>query len=190
MCLLSILQCSYNILNKILFSAHPNVKLFITHGGMLSTIETVYHGVPVLCLPMFGDQEMNSHKAEVSGYGLKLDFQDEHFNAEGLKNALDQLLYNPKYSETVKKLSRVFHDRPLNPMQTAVYWIEYVIRHEGAPHLRVAGVGLPSYKYYMIDVAAVVLSGILIGLFIIGFTIKFVLSKFSRSQLKNKSKVS
>lgn len=160
---------------------------------MLSTIETVYQGVPVLCLPMFGDQEMNSHKAEVAGYGLKLDFQDENFNAESLKNALDKLLYNPKYSQTVKKLSKVFHDRPLNPMQTAVYWIEYVIRHEGAPHLRVAGVGLSWYKYYMIDVAAVVLSGILISLFSVSLTIKFILSKFrwsQHSQLKNKSKMS
>lgn len=184
-------HCKHN--KQKTFSAHPNIKLFITHGGMLSTIETVYHGVPVLCLPMFGDQEMNSHKAEVAGYGLKLDFQDEKFNAESLRNALDKLLYNPKYSETVKKLSRVFHDRPLNPMQTAVYWIEYVIRHEGAPHLRVAGVGLPWYKYYMIDVAAVVLSGILISLFSVGLTIKFILSKCrwsQHSQLKNKSKMS
>jgi hypothetical protein len=37
-------------------------------------------------------------------------------------------------------------------MDTAIYWVEYVIRHKGAPHLRVAGLDLPWYQYHLIDV--------------------------------------
>lgn len=168
--------------------AHPNVKLFITHGGLLSSIETVYHGVPVLCLPLFGDQDLNSNKAVEAGYALKLDLHDDNFNAKLLSDTLNELLYNPKYVKMAKHRSRVFHDRPLSPMQNAVYWIEYVIRHNGAPHLKVAAVGLPWYKYYMVDVVAVLSGGILLGLFLLGFSVKLILSRFLRFQSKNKIK--
>lgn len=43
--------------NKILHvSGHKNTKLFITHSGLLSTQESVYHGVPMLGIPIFADQ--------------------------------------------------------------------------------------------------------------------------------------
>lgn len=39
--------------------AHPNVKLFISHGGALGLNEAVYEGVPVLGIPMYADQITN-----------------------------------------------------------------------------------------------------------------------------------
>ncbi len=38
------------------FAAHKNTKLFITHAGLLSTQESIYHGVPMLGIPIFADQ--------------------------------------------------------------------------------------------------------------------------------------
>lgn len=40
-------------------------------------------------------------------------------------------------------------------MDKAVFWIEYVIRHEGAPHLRTAANDLYWFQYYLLDVIAV-----------------------------------
>ncbi|XP_066263070.1 UDP-glycosyltransferase UGT5-like isoform X2 [Euwallacea similis] len=132
--------------------AHKNIKLFITHGGLLSTTETVYHGVPILALPVFGDQDANADRAVYNGYGLKLGFNDPAFNEANFEKAINELLTNPKYRENVQLKSKLYHDRPEAPMKTATYWVDYVIRHKGAPHLRVAGVRLPWYKYYMVDV--------------------------------------
>lgn len=45
------------------------------------------------------------------------------------------------------------HDRPQTPQQTLAYWVDYVIRHNGAPHLRVAALDLNWYQYLLLDVA-------------------------------------
>jgi UDP:flavonoid glycosyltransferase YjiC (YdhE family) len=54
------------------FSVHPNVKLFMTHGGLLSGQEAMFNGVPVIGIPIFGDQRMNVERAENEGYGVLL----------------------------------------------------------------------------------------------------------------------
>lgn len=76
------------------FLAHPNVRLFITHGGLLSTTETVYHGVPIIAIPILGDQKMNAYHAERGGYGIVLPFKE--LTEEKLSGLLDEILTNPK----------------------------------------------------------------------------------------------
>ncbi|XP_065219049.1 UDP-glycosyltransferase UGT5-like isoform X50 [Planococcus citri] len=55
--------------------AHPNVKLFMFHGGLLRTSEAVNEGVPVLGIPIFGDQRTNIKSLEANGAGAKWKFE-------------------------------------------------------------------------------------------------------------------
>ncbi|KPJ21665.1 Ecdysteroid UDP-glucosyltransferase [Papilio machaon] len=57
--------------------AHPNVKVFITHGGLLSTLEALKYGVPLLAIPVFGDQPGNAIRAMRSGYARKVTFSPD-----------------------------------------------------------------------------------------------------------------
>jgi len=60
-----------------------------------------------------------------------------------------------RYRENAQRLSRIYRDQPLTPLEQAVYWTEYVIRHNGAPHLRSAVMDLAWYQYFLLDVIAV-----------------------------------
>lgn len=74
--------------------ANSNVILFISHGGLLSTTESIYHGKPIIGLPVFGDQKMNIAKAEKLGWAIKLDY--EAITAEKFESAINKILTNPR----------------------------------------------------------------------------------------------
>jgi glucuronosyltransferase len=62
----------------------------------------------------------------------------------------------------MKTLSAVLRDQPQTPLDRAVYWTEYVIRHKGAPHLRSAAADLSWYQYLLLDVMLLLAVGALL----------------------------
>jgi len=133
---------------------HPNCKLFITHGGVQSTTESVYHGVPMLAIPVFGDQKGNSLRAQYRGIAIQVPYFELTHEAFG--SALHRLLIDPTYRENAKKSSVMFRDNPLPPLENAIFWIEYVARHGGAKHLRTAANDLYWFQYMLLDVLLLV----------------------------------
>ncbi|KAG5671714.1 hypothetical protein PVAND_001894 [Polypedilum vanderplanki] len=109
--------------------AHSKIKLFITHGGLLSGVEAIYYGKPLIVIPIFGDQKLNAARTELSGFGLRIDYNN--LTEASLTWALNEILMNSKYNLRVKELSKRFKDRPEYPVDTAKFYIEYVLRHKG-----------------------------------------------------------
>ncbi|GJQ65080.1 hypothetical protein Trydic_g7230 [Trypoxylus dichotomus] len=164
---------------------HPNVKAFITHGGLLGTTETVHCGVPAVVMPQFGDQYTNAKALEASGGGVILDFST--ITEEDVYNALRTVL-DPSFNKQAKELSARFKDRPMPPLETAVYWVEYVARHKGAPHLRSAAVGMPYYQYLLLDVIAFLAAVFLTISYVVYATCRFILSKLLKKEAKKVKK--
>ncbi|XP_024635465.1 UDP-glycosyltransferase 76F1 isoform X2 [Medicago truncatula] len=53
---------------------HPAVGAFWTHNGWNSTLESVCEGVPMICMPSFGDQKINAkYASDVWKVGVQLE---------------------------------------------------------------------------------------------------------------------
>lgn len=135
--------------------AHPNVKLFITHGGLLGSTESLYHGKPMVGVPIYGDQRLNMARAEKSGYGTHIEY--ENLSEETITRAIRSILDNPSFSSNARLISERYRDKPMTPAQLAVYWVEYVVRHRGAPQLHSAILELSFIERNLIDVYGVMI---------------------------------
>jgi glucuronosyltransferase len=167
--------------------AHPNVKLFITHGGQCGTTEALYEGVPLLGFPLFGDQGMNIERAVQKGYALSLEI--ESINEENFGNALNELLTNPKYKMNAERFASISKDRLVNPKDSVVYYTEHVIRHQGADYLKSVGRNLNFIEFHLIDVYVTLIGGILVAMFVFSKTLKLVFSrKIKKSEILSKKK--
>ncbi|XP_017056401.1 UDP-glucosyltransferase 2 [Drosophila ficusphila] len=153
--------------------AHPKTKLFITHAGKGGVAEAQYHGVPMLAIPIFGDQQGNAEIMTKSGFGRWLDIVT--LTAEELEESIHEVLENPSYRETIGKFSNLYRDRPLTARQSVVYWTEYVLRHRGAFHLQSPLIHMDFVSRNNLDVHVVVLivSLVLFYIFIVIFKILF-----------------
>jgi glucuronosyltransferase len=73
-------------------------------------------------------------------------------------------------------MSKIYLDRPMSAMDTAIFWTEYIIRHRGAPHLRPAILDLAWYQYLLLD--------ILIAFLLCTITIVFLIYVITRKLAK------
>ncbi|XP_072385464.1 UDP-glycosyltransferase UGT5-like isoform X2 [Diabrotica undecimpunctata] len=158
---------------------HPNVKLFISHGGMLGTMEAVYCGVPILVMPQFGDQFSNAVALEANGGGVVLRTSD--VTEETAYRAIRQAI---KMKDQAIALSERFKDRPLPPLETAVYWTEYVVKHKGAPFMKTAAVDMPFYQYYLLDVLAFIFAILGLIMYLAFYITRLILKMILRASAK------
>lgn len=130
--------------------AHPNVKAFVSHCGASSINEALYHAVPVVAIPFASDQPLNAKKIADQGWAMVIPFLE--LTEEKLDAALSGVINDPKYKANAQYQSNLYRDRPLSAMDSAVYWIEYVMRHNGAQHLRSYGRNLNLWQQASLDV--------------------------------------
>ncbi|KAM4687792.1 UDP-glucuronosyltransferase 2A1-like [Discoglossus pictus] len=147
--------------------SHPKTKAFIAHGGENGIYEAIYHGVPIIGFPVFGDQYENILRLKTKGAAILLENVVD-LKAEDILCAVRLVIDDPSYKAAMMQLSRLRRDTPIPPREAAVLWTEFVMWHGGAGHLRAAGTKLPWYQYYLLDVITV-----LIAAFIICFSLTY-----------------
>ncbi|KFB39733.1 AGAP007920-PA-like protein [Anopheles sinensis] len=55
---------------------HENVRLFVSHGGLLGISEAVHCGVPVVVMPIYGDQFLNAAALVNRGAGVQMAYEN------------------------------------------------------------------------------------------------------------------
>ncbi|XP_051010240.1 UDP-glucuronosyltransferase 1A1 isoform X1 [Acomys russatus] len=144
---------------------HPKTRAFITHSGSHGIYEGICNGVPMVMMPLFGDQMDNAKRMETRGAGVTLNVLE--MTADDLENALKTVINDKSYKENIMRLSSLHKDRPIEPLDLAVFWVEFVMRHKGAPHLRPAAHDLTWYQYHSLDVIGFLLAIVLTVVFIV-----------------------
>ncbi|XP_075985855.1 UDP-glycosyltransferase UGT5-like [Anticarsia gemmatalis] len=128
---------------------HPNIKLFVTQGGLQSTDEAITAGVPLIGMPMLGDQWFNVEKYEYHGIGIRLDF--DNLTVEKFTAAINKIIKDDSYRRNIVKLRELMADEPMKPLDRAVWWTEYVIRHGGAKHLQSPAASISWTEYLELE---------------------------------------
>ncbi|XP_041918177.1 UDP-glucuronosyltransferase 2B1-like [Alosa sapidissima] len=151
---------------------HPKIRAFVAHGGTNGVQEALYHGVPVVGIPLFFDQYDNLLRLKERGGAKMLSIATT--NKDTFLQALQEVLHEPSYRENMQRLSRLHRDQPMQPLDRALFWIEFVIRNKGAAHLRTESYKMPWYSYHSVDVVVfllvVVISVVVISFVVIRYT--------------------
>ncbi|XP_055010761.1 UDP-glucuronosyltransferase 2C1-like [Boleophthalmus pectinirostris] len=130
---------------------HPKTRLFVAHGGTNGLQEAMYHGVPVVGVPVFFDQYDNLLRLQARG-GAKI-LSLSTVNKNNFLSVVQEVLSDQSYRENMQRLSRLHRDQPIQPLNSAIFWIEFVMRHKGAAHLKSESYRMPWYSYRSVDVA-------------------------------------
>nr|QPA18391.1 UDP-gluconosyltransferase [Trialeurodes vaporariorum] len=136
--------------------AHPKVKAFITQGGLQSFQEAVHFEVPLIGTPWFFDQMKNVAKIVDAGIGVQLNPEQLH-SYEDIKIAVLTVLLNGSFAANMKRLSAISKDFTSTALDKAVFWVEHVAKHGGAPHLRPSTADTTYFEFFCLDILSVIL---------------------------------
>lgn len=87
----------------------------------------------------------------------------------------------------MSELSAIHRDRPIEPLDLAVFWTEFVMRHKGADHLRSAAHDLNWIQYHSLDVIGFLIVILVTVIFVTVKSCMFCFRKcFKKTQKKKK----
>ncbi|XP_059172906.1 UDP-glucuronosyltransferase 1A1-like [Physella acuta] len=147
--------------------AHPKTRLVVSNCGNSIQYEALYNAIPMLCLPIFGEQFYNSRRSDLKNFGLTADIR--RLSDKDFVKLIRKITTNDKYKNSIKKASQLFHQLYQLPPEAAAYWIDHVMEY-GGKYMRSAGLDLPLYQLVGLDTmgfVAVVVVVVLVVLFVV-----------------------
>ncbi|CAI5444839.1 unnamed protein product [Caenorhabditis angaria] len=167
---------------------NPKTKAFITHGGYNSLQESISAGVPMITIALFGDQPKNAKLAKKHGFAVNI--AKGTISKQTVSDAIREIINNPNYSKNAQRFSSMVRKQPFKANELLLRWSEFLAEFKTLDNLVPAGQKLNFFQYHSLDVMATLLLIVLIILFLIYKTLRFVICKvfccFGKSQGKLK----
>ena len=73
---------------------NTQIKVFVYHCGLNGIWEAIYHAVPIVAVPLFGDQFDNAQRVVSRGMGLKVDLST--LTSDGLAEAIRHVIHDSR----------------------------------------------------------------------------------------------
>nr|XP_054751398.1 UDP-glucuronosyltransferase 2B15-like [Lytechinus pictus] len=128
---------------------HSKTRLMMYHGGNNGLHEALYHGVPLIMVPIIGDQHDTAARVVERGTGLRITRQE--LSKLQVVDSLKEVLSNNKYKEKALQLSSIYRHRPQTATERAAFWIEHVIQF-GGQYMKSPVPNISLFKLYLIDI--------------------------------------
>ncbi|XP_067932402.1 2-hydroxyacylsphingosine 1-beta-galactosyltransferase-like [Watersipora subatra] len=89
--------------------AHKNCRLFVTHAGIGSTTEAIYHAVPVITIPFYADQQKNAVKlTKILKMGVNMN--PGSLDSISFKRVIQRVLNDSQFKEKAQEASRTMRN--------------------------------------------------------------------------------
>lgn len=109
-----------------------NTDVFITHGGMNSTMEALAYGIPLVVIAQMPEQTVTAERVVALGIGISLD--KFSLTREELRDAVYRVLNEPSFREEAAKMQAAIKESG-GYKQAADVIIRYSTEHSTTPAL-------------------------------------------------------
>ena len=80
----------------------PHAQAMVTQCGLGTLMKALAHGVPLVCLPLVGDQPDNAARVVARGAGIRL---ERDATPEQIRAAIQRVLTQPGFGESARRIA-------------------------------------------------------------------------------------
>uniref|UniRef100_A0A1I7SZ16 glucuronosyltransferase n=1 Tax=Caenorhabditis tropicalis TaxID=1561998 RepID=A0A1I7SZ16_9PELO len=163
--------------------ADKRVNMFITHGGLGSTMELAYAAKPGIVTPLFADQPSN---AQMLSRHKSVEVFSKHDipNWKKQSDLLRKVLTDESYQIAATRLAELLNHQPINPRDLVVKYSENAARFGKIPSLTPFAKDMGFVEYYNIDLIIYAFSFLLFAIYGAIETFGFIGRCFGSKQIK------